>query len=79
MCAIRRKSIFFRTRHVLISTNVSIKNPMPNTGKNYISQLIAQIAIFVNNLGGHSRNSDNLQIVNETANAMLQQYQLSRF
>jgi hypothetical protein len=52
---------------------------MPNTGKNYISQLIAQIAIFVNNLGGHSRNSDNLQIVNETANAMLQQYQLSRF
>jgi hypothetical protein len=28
-------------------------------------------------LGGHSRNSENLQIVNETANTMLQQYQLS--
>jgi hypothetical protein len=38
MCAKRRKSIFFRTQH-----------PMPNTEKNYISQLIAQIAINVVN------------------------------
>jgi hypothetical protein len=30
-----------------------------------------------NYLGVDSRNSDNLQIVNETANTMLQQYQLS--
>jgi hypothetical protein len=26
------------------------------------------------NLGGHSRNSDNLQIVNETVDTMFQQY-----
>jgi hypothetical protein len=31
------------------------------------------------NLGVDSRNSDNLQIVNETVNTMLQQYQLSWF
>jgi hypothetical protein len=33
MCVIRGKSIFSRTRNVLISAITSIKNPMPNIEK----------------------------------------------
>jgi hypothetical protein len=52
---------YSRTRCIKYSRNVTD-----------VQELQIRKAATIKILGGHSRNSDNLQIVNETANTMLQ-------